>query len=65
MRVRFWHEKPARQPEAEQAAKEAQELLKAARARWPLVRRQAEWARGASAHNHLTDLFFELRGGKS
>jgi hypothetical protein len=63
MRLRFWHKEPPRGPDAERAAKESGELLRAVKDQWPEVLRQAEWAREARKRNHLTDLFFDFRGG--
>lgn len=50
---------------ARQASEEAGERLEEAQRRWPIVHRQAEWARRRRDENHLTELFWSERPRKA
>jgi hypothetical protein len=57
-----WLRRPATTDEAAKASKEAGERLEEAVRRWPEVHARSAWARNRSEENHLTELFFDLRG---
>jgi hypothetical protein len=57
-----WLRRPPSTDEAEQASREAGERLEAAVRRWPEVHARTAWARNRAEENHLTEIFFDLRG---
>ena len=48
--------------EARREKSGAERRLDEARRRWPEVHRLSKWARDRQRENHLTELFFDLRG---
>lgn len=65
MKIRLWHWYRERNRQAVDAGNDATLVHARVMAQWPEVIRHAEWARETRRRNHLTELFFDLRGGKS
>lgn len=65
MKIRLWHWYKDRNKQADDLSANAEAVRQRVEAQWPEVRRHVKWARDARQRNHLTDLFFDLRGGHS
>ena len=65
MKIRLWHWYKDRNKRADDAVDDADLVHERIMAQWPEVIRHTEWARNTRRANHLTELFFDFRGGKS
>lgn len=65
MKFCLWRHHRARKRLADEALSDAEVVQKRVAAQWPEVIRHVSWARETRQRNHLTDLFFDLRGGNS
>lgn len=60
-----WRDRHLRLLRQERAAAENEHTRRRIEAQWPAVLEAATWARETRQANHLTEKFFDFRGGRS
>lgn len=65
MKFKLWKRRHHERIDATEATQQAERQRQSVEAQWPEVLELASWARATRERNHLTELFFNLRGGGS